>query len=424
MHDRLELDLASIPRPTRGTTSSTVWLCQRQSSTRWLKSGPGPSTGDPSMSCRPCRSIRYDRRSRSIRGHGHESGGTTWPTALAASVAKKAWAGYPRTKPKSVEQHLIPVPPDRSLAQLADTVRRAQDYAARPMSPRTKRAYAADWRHFSAWTAAREIEARPATPDTVALYFADLAEQGAKASTIARRLVVISQAHKEQDLPSPTTSNVVRRVHSGIRRTHGTAQEGKAPTLVADIKTMVDKLPRSRVGHRDRALLLLGFAGAFRRSELVSLDVGDLEFVRAGMIVSLRRGKTDQEGAGRRIGIPFGSSRATCPVRAVQQWLAATRITDGPIFRAVDRFDRVQPGRLCDRSVALVVKRWAEKADMDPTRYAGHSLRAGLATSAAAANVEERKIAQQTGQTSLVILRRYIREADLFKGNAAGAVGL
>ncbi len=319
---------------------------------------------------------------------------------------------------------LATIPPDRSLAQLAEEVRRAQDYAGRAKAPATKRAYAAGWRDFLAWTDARALDARPATPDTVALYLADLAQRGVKASTIARRLVVISQAHKEQDLPSPTVSNAVRRVHAGIRRSHGTAQDAKAPAVVDDIKRMVEQLPHSHLGQRDRALLLLGFAGAFRRSELVALDVADLNVTRAGLVVTLRHSKTDQEGAGRRIGIPYGSSRATCPVRSVQAWLAAAMIKEGPIFRAVDRFGRVQPGRLSDKAVARTVKRWAAKAGLDPTRYAGHSLRAGLATSAAAAGVEERKIAMQTGHTSLVILRRYIRDGDLFRGNAAGAVGL
>ncbi len=324
-----------------------------------------------------------------------------------------------------VEQHLAPVPPDRSLAQLADTVRRAKDYADRARSPRTERAYAADWSDFLGWTETRGLAPCPAAPTTVALYLADLAERGARASTIARRLVVIAGEHKKARQPNPTTDEDVRRVHAGIRRTHGTAQEGKAPALVDDIKNMLEQLPRTRLGQRDRALLLLGFAGAFRRSELVSLDVGDLDFTRAGLIVTLRRAKTDQEGAGRRIGIPYGANKLTCPVRSVQSWLTAAKIKSGPIFRPVDRFGRLQPGRLSDRAVALVVKRSAKRvAGLDPERFAGHSLRAGLATSAAAAGVEERKIAQQTGHQSLLILRRYIRDGDLFRGNAAGAVGL
>ena len=178
----------------------------------------------------------------------------------------------------------------------------------------------------------------------MAAYLAALADRGAKAATIARRLVVISQAHKAADLASPTTSSLVSRTHAGIRRSLGTAQNGKAPAVVDDLKRMLEKLPATRVGLRDRALLLVGFAGAFRRSELVSLDVADLDFSRAGLVITLRKSKTDQEGRSRRIGIPYGSSEASCPVRSLQAWLESARIVDGPVFRALDRFQRVQPG--------------------------------------------------------------------------------
>jgi integrase len=251
-----------------------------------------------------------------------------------------------------------------------------------------------------------------------------MADRGAKAATIARRLVVISQAHKAADLPSPTCSSLVRRVHAGVRRALGTAQTAKAPALVGDLKLMLDKLPNTRVGLRDRALLLLGFAGAFRRSELVSLDVADLEFSRAGLIVTLRKSKTDQEGRSRRLGIPFGSSEATCPVRSVQAWLESARIVDGPVFRSLDRFQRVQPQRLSDKAVALVVKRRAKAVGLDPARYAGHSLRAGIATCAAAAGASERVIMSQTGHRSADMVRRYIREGNLFSSNPAAMVGL
>jgi len=217
---------------------------------------------------------------------------------------------------------------------------------------------------------------------------------------------------------------LVSRTHAGIRRTLGTAQNAKAPALVDDLKRMLDQLPATRVGLRDRALLLVGFAGAFRRSELVSLDVVDLEFSRAGLIVTLRKSKTDQEGRSRRLGIPYGSSEQTCPVRSVQAWLESARIVDGPVFRSLDRFQRVQPKRLSDKAVALVVKRRARAVGLDPARYAGHSLRAGLATSAAAAGASERIIMSQTGHRSADMVRKYIREGNLFNSNPAGMVGL
>jgi integrase len=157
---------------------------------------------------------------------------------------------------------------------------------------------------------------------------------------------------------------------------------------------------------------------------LVSLDVGDLEFTRAGLIVTLRKSKTDQEGRSRRVGIPFGSSEATCPVRSVQAWLEAARITSGPVFRSLDVFDRVRPERLSDKAVARMVKRRAKAIGLDPARYAGHSLRAGLATSAAAAGASERVIMSQTGHRSADMVRRYIREGNLFTANPAAMVGL
>jgi integrase len=238
------------------------------------------------------------------------------------------------------------------------------------------------------------------------------------------RLVVIAQAHKAANLPTPTGGSLVRRTHAGIRRTIGTAQTGKAPTVVEDLKRMLSRVPATRVGLRDRALLLLGFAGGFRRCELVALNVDDLEFSAAGLIVNLRRAKTDQEGAGRRLGIPYGASEKTCPVRSVQAWLESARIADGAVFRSLDRFQRVQPRRLSDKAVARIVKRRAAAVGLDPKRYGGHSLRAGLATSAAAGGASERVIMAQTGHRSADMVRRYIREADLFKSNAASFAGL
>jgi site-specific recombinase XerD len=307
---------------------------------------------------------------------------------------------------------------------IADGAQRVEDYAGRSKSASTIKAYAAGWRDFLGFCAERGLSPLPASDETVALYLSAMADSGAKAATIARRLVVIAQAHKGADLPTPTSSSLVRRVHAGVRRTIGTAQSGKAPAVVTDLRKMLEKLPVTRVGLRDRAVLLLGFAGAFRRSELVSLDVADLEFSSAGLIVTLRKSKTDQEGAGRRIGIPYGSTEGTCPVRAVQAWLETARISDGPVFRPLDRFQRVQTTRLSDKAVALIVKRRAKAVGLDPTRYAGHSLRAGLATSAAAAGASERVIMSQTGHRSADMVRKYIREGSLFTANPAGMVGL
>ena len=182
--------------------------------------------------------------------------------------------------------------------------------------------------------------------------------------------------------------------------------------------------PTGLGGARDRALLLLGFAGAFRRSELVGIDVEDLGFREEGLVVTLRRSKTDQEGEGRRVGIPYGSDPATCPFRAVRAWLKLSGIDSGPLFRPIDRRGRLGPSRLTDKSVALLVKRYVKDVGLDPARFSGHSLRAGLVTAAALAGASERSIMAQTGHRSPNMVRRYIRECSLFQDNAAAKTGL
>jgi integrase len=190
------------------------------------------------------------------------------------------------------------------------------------------------------------------------------------------------------------------------------------------LRAMVQGLGTDPAGCRDRALLLLGFAGALRRSELVGLDVADVTEGSDGLTVRLRRSKTDQESAGRTLGIPYGSNPVTCPVRAWRAWLELSGITEGAAFRPVDRHGRIGETRLSGQAVALVLKRHAARAGLDPAGVAGHSLRAGLATSAAAAGVPERVIAGTTGHRGTAMLSRYIREGSLFRENAASAVGL
>jgi integrase len=211
---------------------------------------------------------------------------------------------------------------------------------------------------------------------------------------------------------------------AGIRRANGTAPSAKTPTLTYDIRAMVSTLPDGLLGIRDRALLLVGFAGAFRRSELIAIDCADVDITRDGLVVMLRRSKTDQEGAGRKVAIPFGSNPDTCPVRALESWLKASMISEGAIFRHVNRHGHLQPGRLSSYAVALVVKRTAAAAGLDPAKYAGHSLRSALATSAAIGGTSERSIMAQTGHRSVNMVRRYIRDGNLFRENAAGKVGL
>ena len=282
----------------------------------------------------------------------------------------------------------------------------------------TRAGYRADLAHFAAWCAERGLSALPAEPATVARYLADLAPRY-KVATLQRRLAAISQAHQACGLDTPTRALVVRKVLGGIKRTHGTAQQGKAPVLPADLKAMIGALDDSPAGLRDRAMLLLGFAGAFRRSEVVALAIEDLQFRRDGLVVLLRRSKTDQEGEGLAKAIPRGRDKTLCPVRAVQAWMAAAEISAGPLFRPIDRHGNIRAQTLAPFYVARLVKRLAAAVGLDPDAYGGHSLRAGLVTAAAQAGAEERDIMRQTGHKSERTLRKYIREANLFRDNAA-----
>ncbi len=287
----------------------------------------------------------------------------------------------------------------------------------------TLRGYQSDWRAFCAWCEGHGQYPLPAIPETVASYIAECAGR-LKVGSIQRRLNAITEAHRAVGLESPTHSAIVRNTMKGIRRTLGTAPVQKAPTLTDDIRAMVDATDAGIIGVRDRALILLGFAGAFRRSELVGLDVADCAFGKDGLTVTLRRSKTDQQGAGRKIGIPYGANPDTCPVRNVQYWTEQAGINSGPLFRSINRHGQVQAGRLSGLDVARVVKKLVERAGLDSAKYAGHSLRAGHATSAAIAGASERSIMNQTGHRSVQVVRRYIRDGNLFRENSGGKLGL
>jgi len=308
---------------------------------------------------------------------------------------------------------LAPAPP-------LDQVR---EYIRASKAQNTLRGDQSDWRDFCGWCAAHGLGPLPATPEGVASYIAECANH-LKVGSIQRRLNAIAEAHKAVGLESPTHAAIVANTMKGIRRTKGTAARQKAPTLTDDIRAMVNAADAGIIGARDRALILLGFAGAFRRSELVALDVVDCAFGKDGLTVTLRRSKTDQEGAGRKVGIPYGSNPDTCPVRVLLGWLELAGITTGPLFRSTNRHGQVQAGRLAGIDVARVVKKLAQRAGLDATKYAGHSLRAGHATSAAIAGASERSIMNQTGHRSAQMVRRYIREGSLFRENSAGKLGL
>jgi site-specific recombinase XerD len=296
-------------------------------------------------------------------------------------------------------------------------------YERKSLAENTRRAYRNDWNDFRSWCRKRRLLALPARPDTVALYLTARARTH-KVNSLSRRLTVIGKLHQVAGKPNPIKDGQVERVWRGILREKSEAVSRRTPALLKDLRKMLAASPRNLSGLRNRAILLIGFAGAMRRSELVALNVGDVQLSDDGFVVTLRRGKTDQTGKGRKIGIPYGEHRETCPVRTLLAWMEAAEISRGALFRKVNRHGAVEGERLCDRSVALIVKRSLKAAGINEANFSGHSLRAGLATAAAMAGVDERAIQDQTGHRSLKVLRTYIRDGSLFRNNAAKKVGL
>jgi integrase len=292
-------------------------------------------------------------------------------------------------------------------------------YAQNEKSAATRAAYASDWRDFAAWCASRGATALPAHQGIVAAYLSALADGGRKSSTIGRRAAAIGYRHKIAGHEPPTGSEAVKAVLRGIRRTIGTARTGKAPATADLIGQMLALCPDNMIGKRDRALLCLGFAGAFRRSELCALDVADLTEVPDGLRILIRRSKGDQEGQGQEVAIPRGYKLRQ--VEAVQTWLAAAGITSGPVFRAVALGGRVSDAPLADNSAARIVKRYARRVGLDPASYAGHSLRSGFLTSAAESGASIWKLSEVSRHKSLDTLRGYVRRVDLFKEHAGAA---
>jgi integrase len=327
--------------------------------------------------------------------------------------------------------------PEEARAQLEALRAATAGHIARSKSPATQRAYASDFGAFALWCHRYALSPLPAAPDTVALYLTALSAQEAAVATLRKRLVAISQAHKAAGhVPSPTEAEAVRRTMSGIARTLGTRQRQVRPLRLATLRAMLEAFPEhDLLALRDRAILLLGFASGMRRSELAALDVADLSPVAEGLDVTIRWSKTDQEGTGRTIGIPRGRHPETCPVTAVQHWLDAAGISGGALFRAMRpngrpgtarqyEHGRAGAARLTPQGVARVVQRAAARIGLDSAEFAGHSLRAGFATEAAAQGASERAIMRQTGHRSVAMVRRYIRDGDRYRENAAALLGL
>jgi site-specific recombinase XerD len=290
-----------------------------------------------------------------------------------------------------------------------------EDYIRESLSENTRTAYLSDLSHFEGWGG--EI---PASPDTVAAYLAAYADTHSVA-TLTRRLAALAKVHRSLGFSNPTSTELVKSTLRGLKRIKGTAQRQAAPLIKEDLFLVLETMGARLKDIRDRALLLVGFAGGFRRSELVGLNCDDVVAVRQGLEITLRGSKTDQNRAGRKIGIPHGRGR-WCPVAAYEQWQAASGISEGSIFRPIDRHHKAAATRLSGEAVCSVVRERVQAAGIDPGKYSGHSLRAGLATSAAQAGVSSWKIRQQTGHASDAMLARYIRDGERFNDNVVSAL--
>jgi site-specific recombinase XerD len=305
---------------------------------------------------------------------------------------------------------------------LAVLEERACSYEANSKSANTWRAYQSDLRHFGAWCERRGLVALPAEPDTVRLYLVDHAGSLA-ISTLRRRLSAISEAHAAAQTPNPTVSPVVRFAWEGMRRTHGSAPRAKEAAITEVVAAMVKPMGSALIDLRDRAVLLIGFAGAMRRSELSALDVTGVAETGEGLRITPGRSKTDQEGGGATVGTTYGSNPPTCPVRAWRAWAEAAGTEAGPAFRNL-RNGRVTTERLSGGGIARMVKRRAEAGGLAPELFSGHSLRSGFATTAARAGVAEHKIMRQGRWTTSQAMRGYIQEGELFVDNPSAKLGL
>ena len=307
---------------------------------------------------------------------------------------------------------------------LAATLESAKGYARASKADETRRAYAREWSAFVTWCLESGGPSLPTSPEVLACYVAAMADKGRKPAGIDLALAAISAAHAAagHDGKALRGSAPVRAVRAGVRRTIGTAQRQAAPATVDVLRRMLAELPgEGMAAARDRALLLLGFSAALRRSELVALALESVSFTARGAEVTITRSKTDQEGRGRVVAIPLGSSPESCPVRALRAWIQLSGLESGPIFRSVNRWGHVG-APLSGRDVARTIKRYAARAGLEVADFSGHSLRAGLATSAALAGRSDRSIMAQTGHRSRAMVDRYVRGAERWRDNAAAGL--
>ena len=290
----------------------------------------------------------------------------------------------------------------------------------------TIRAYKSDFEDFSLFCAQNGFKSIPSEPKIVSLYLTYLSTKGAKMSTLKRRLVSIGVIHKLKGHYLDTKHPAIIENIMGIKRRKGSIQKAKKPILINNLKciiNVIDKQKRENIKKlRDRSIILIGFSGGFRRNEIVSLDYDDLDFVPEGLKINIKKSKTDQFGEGSIKALPYFDNSQYCPVVSLKKWIDLTKINSGSLFRRFSKGSRLTESRLTDQTVALLIKEYLQLAGIDSKNYSGHSLRSGFATSAAEAGAEERSIMTMTGHKSTQMVRRYIKEANLFKNNALNKI--
>ena len=289
----------------------------------------------------------------------------------------------------------------------------------------TLRAYKSDFKDFSIFCVKHGVQSMPTEPKIVSIYLTHLSKTS-KISTLRRRLVSISMVHKLKGHYLDTKHPVIIENLMGIKRLKGSIQRGKKPILINHLKSIINVINQEKIDNitklRDKTLILIGFGGGFRRTELISIDFEDLEFVKEGLKIIVKKSKTDQYGEGMLKGLPYFSNEIYCPVINLKRWLEISKIKGGPIFRRFAKGASITNNRLTDQSVALLIKRYLNLAGIDNKNFAGHSLRSGFATVAAEMGADERSIMAMTGHKSTQMVRRYIKEANIFKNNALNKI--
>ncbi|MDC3350161.1 tyrosine-type recombinase/integrase [Candidatus Pelagibacter ubique] len=290
----------------------------------------------------------------------------------------------------------------------------------------TIRAYKSDFKDFGLFCSQNGFKALPSEPKIVSLYLTYLSTKEVKMSTLKRRLVSIGVIHKLKGYYLDTKHPSIIENIMGIKRRKGSKQKGKKPLLINNLKQIINVIDEKKIDEikklRDRSIILIGFSGGFRRNEIVSLDYDDLDFVNEGLKITLKRSKTDQFGEGLIKGLPHFENSQYCPVISLRKWIKISKINYGALFRRFTKGSKLSENRLSDQTVALLIKKYLNLAGIDSTNFSGHSLRSGFATSAAESGVEERSIMAMTGHKSTEMVRRYIKDANLFKNNALNKI--